>query len=313
MEYLSQLRTAGVSTATISNDQSYCAGEGPSNSDIFKDRIQKPITNVSRIEMRNRVRKANKELLSYKEYKNIFVWLYAIEYANLYWQLPVNNNLDSQGYRQGGLGKGVTNITVVSDWEAFNQKYPITPNGYTDSLGNHSGEVRLEGDSITAANDICANRYRGIENPFGDVWTNLDGIGITRMTDTSGNPAAAVYIAKSPSNYGDTLDSLKNMEFKGYYPITGSSAKYIRDFNLGDTADIFPSTLMPTNTIKTGVWYTEDILSTRLNYVVAGGNAVRETISSPTSLFSDLPVTTSLSTVGYRTCQTVTSDTELNL
>lgn len=69
------------------------------------------------------------------------IWLlYSIEYANWNSQLAFNENLSNDGFKQGGLGSGVTNVTG-SDWNTFNSYYPIIPCGTSDALGNKTGEV----------------------------------------------------------------------------------------------------------------------------------------------------------------------------
>ena len=69
-------------------------------------------------------------------------WLYTIEYATRNSQKAVNASLDANGYRQGGLGNGVSNLTSAK-WNAFNSYYPFVPCGYTNSLGNATGEKAM--------------------------------------------------------------------------------------------------------------------------------------------------------------------------
>ena len=57
-------------------------------------------------------------------------WLWVIEYANFNSQETYNEGLTETGYRQGGMGQGVTNIEY-SPWTYYNNNYPLTPNGYT--------------------------------------------------------------------------------------------------------------------------------------------------------------------------------------
>lgn len=51
-------------------------------------------------------------MLSYDQYKNIFYWLYVVEYANFNSQEAYNATLTDEGYRQGGLGNGITNMNA---------------------------------------------------------------------------------------------------------------------------------------------------------------------------------------------------------
>lgn len=47
-----------------------------------------------------------------------------IEYANFDNQAALNTNLTSDGFKQGGLGAGVTNL-IWQKWLAFNGGNPI--------------------------------------------------------------------------------------------------------------------------------------------------------------------------------------------
>jgi hypothetical protein len=71
----------------------------------------------------------------------------------------------------------------MSSWNEYNGNNPLTPCGYTNSLGNYTGVVSMIIPSFTNSSGSTVNqqtisvpRYRGIENPFGDVWNNIDGI-----------------------------------------------------------------------------------------------------------------------------------------
>ena len=79
--------------------------------DAFRSDLGKPRTNVSRANMRTYATNAGSELLCYEYYKWIFYWNYVIEYANFNSQAEYNAELTSEGYRQGGLGDGIVNIT----------------------------------------------------------------------------------------------------------------------------------------------------------------------------------------------------------
>lgn len=89
-------------------------------------------------------------------------WLFVVEYANRNSQDGFIENLTAEGYRQGGLGPGITTSVSLGDYD-----YNYCPCGYTDGLGNNTG-IRLLSDY-----NYQANRYRGIENPFGSLWKNV--------------------------------------------------------------------------------------------------------------------------------------------
>ena len=52
---------------------------------------------------------------------------------------------------------------------------------------------------------ITVNRWRGFDNPFGDIWTNLDGIIVDADANNHGNNMDYVYTCNDPSKFGDTL------------------------------------------------------------------------------------------------------------
>ena len=96
----------------------------------------------------------------------------------------------SDGYRQGGLGPGVT-ILNGSYWSYYNNYNPITPCGYCNEIGNNTGVKSMtiitptsSGGDPTQTYNLQVPRWRGFDNPFGDIWTNLDGIVIHRTASS---------------------------------------------------------------------------------------------------------------------------------
>jgi hypothetical protein len=78
-------------------------------------------------------------MITYEAYKSLF-WLYTIEYANLNSQAAINPALDGNGFRQGGLGDGVTNIDNTK-WSNWNGNNPFITCGYANSLASGTGVV----------------------------------------------------------------------------------------------------------------------------------------------------------------------------
>ena len=189
------------------------------STDIFKTLLGKPLTNQTRVNMRTHMGNeidTNQRLLSYEEYKNIFYWLYVIEYANFNSQAAYNGELTSEGYHQGGLGDGLTTANW-NNWTSYNSNNPITPCGYGDDLGNHTGIKQI---TVDMSSSITFNmpRWRGFDNPFGDIWTNLDGILIdTPLAGASdGSITPTCYIITNPSNYTDSLDNIGSVYSRKY-------------------------------------------------------------------------------------------------
>lgn len=72
--------------------------------------------------------------LTYDAYKAVY-WLFVVEYATLNSQLDYNAELTTEGFHQGGLGAGVTNVNYIQ-WLGWMGYFPFIPCGFTDSLGN---------------------------------------------------------------------------------------------------------------------------------------------------------------------------------
>lgn len=207
------------------------------DTDKFRTDLGKPRTNISRATMRTNANNSGQELLCYEYYKWVFYWSYVIEYANFNSQKEFNSELASDGCHQGGLGSGLTNWNY-SDWGKYNNNNPITPCGYTNEFGNFSGIKQIlipqtKIDDYTAVNEktLYANRWRGFENPFGDIWTNLDGIVLNR---DSANQESKVYTTSDSSKFGDDTSV---MNIAGVEVATGG---YTKEFDLRETGEIIP-------------------------------------------------------------------------
>lgn len=125
----------------------------------YRSLLGMPATVISLTNFRNYARNRNDgdtqwNCMDYTAYKAVY-WLYVVEYADRNCQLEFNENLTSEGFRQGGLGSGVTNINGEK-WNYFNRYYPFVPCGHTNRLGNKTGIVQFimpfEYDAGGAAN-----------------------------------------------------------------------------------------------------------------------------------------------------------------
>ena len=238
--YRNTIYTDGDTTkiaSVVSTDVKYRGGGRRSeydqylSTDQFKTDLGKPVSNISRATMRTYAAATGQELLCYEFYKWIFYWNYVIEYANFNSQKEFNSELTSDGYHQGGLGPGLTTWDW-GQWGSYNGNYAITPCGYTNEFGNFSGvkTIYLQSPEKT----LYANRWRGFENPFGDIWTNLEGIVIKRD------------VAKANSNVYTTTDVSKYGEDYSLFDIAGveiAQDGWIGTFDLGSKAEIIPSSI----------------------------------------------------------------------
>ena len=241
--------------------------------DIFRSDLGKPRTNISRATMRTYATNAGSELLCYEYYKWIFYWNYVIEYANFNSQAAYNAELTADGYHQGGLGSGVTDwANAATSWSGYNATYPLTPCGYCNELGNFTGVKDLvipectaqDGTNTVATHTFKVPRWRGFDNPFGDIWTNLDGVVIVR---TAANEISTVYTTTNISEFTDVV---------GEKTVAGcevASDGYIKAFDLGETAEIIPSAVGGSTTTYICDYHYCNASSTVLRTLLVGGDA----------------------------------------
>lgn len=254
--------------SVVSTDAKYRGGGRRSEydqyltTDQFKTDLGKPVSNISRATMRTYAAATGQELLCYEFYKWIFYWNYVIEYANFNSQKEFKSELTSDGYHQGGLGPGLTTWDW-NEWDTYNGHYAITPCGYTNEFGNFSGvkAIQLQSPEKT----LYANRWRGFENPFGDIWTNLEGIVIKRDA------------AKANSNVYTTTDVLKYGDDYSLFDIAGVEVAqdgFVVTFDLGSKAEIIPSSIDGSqSTYKCDFhWCNADSIENRI-LLVGGSNS----------------------------------------
>ena len=278
------------------------------DTDAFRSDLGKPRTNVSRANMRTYATNAGSELLCYEYYKWIFYWNYVIEYANFNSQAAYNAELTSDGYRQGGLGPGVTDWSnSATSWSGYNGTYPITPCGYCNDIGNFTGIKDLVIPECTATNetDTVATktfkvpRWRGFDNPFGDIWTNLDGIILER---TAANQPSSVYTTTDPTAFGDDNTA------KGKMTVAGTeiaSDGWIKDYDLGETGEIIPSVVGGSATTYMCDYHYCNASSTALRTLLVGGDAYNGGYAGLGYFYSYYGVGNAGATVGFRTLNKV--------
>lgn len=280
-ENMGYLSTLPVNSAiSVVNTNEYCRG-GKNRSDYdqylatdpFRTDLGKSRTNMSRATMRTYSRNAGSEMLSYDQYKNIFYWLYVIEYANFNCQEVYNEAVTAEGYKQGGLGAGVTtrDFDYQIDPEGY---YPLTPCGYCNELGNGTGLKTItvvtpttsSGDPTQTYN-FSVPRWRGFDNPFGDIFTNLDGIIIQKDAEEN---TLTVYTTTDPNNYGDDESAKNAMEIAGHETNEGG---YTKEFDLGEAAHIIPKSVGGNITEYKCDYHSASFENASLGTLVVGGSA----------------------------------------
>lgn len=317
-ENMGYLSTLPVNSAiSVVNTHDYCRGGGNrSENDIYletdpsRSDLCKPRTNMSRATMRTYSRNAGSEMLSYDQYKNIFYWLYVIEYANFNCQEVYNEAVTAEGYKQGGLGAGVTTIIDSDHWLDYNDYYPLTPCGYCNQLGNGTGLKTMTvviptpyGEDPTQTYNFSVPRWRGFDNPFGDILTNLDGIIIQR--DAEGNPNT-VYTTTDPNNYGDDESAKNAMEIAGHEINRGG---YIKEFDLGEAAHIIPKSVGG-NTTEYKCDYHASFGNNSLDTLIVGGSAFDDADAGLSYFYSSDGVSDSSEIVGFRSVSAFVSFSE---
>lgn len=182
---------------------------GNNNSDwdgTYRSLLGLPATNVSLTNFRTygRNRGTGWGCYDYNAHLAIY-WLFAIEYATLNSQKAFNGSLTQEGYRQGGLGAGVSNF---GNWSTYNSYNPIIPCGFTNSLGNASGVkdfvlTEAQAEAYGAEHTESVPSYRGIENPFGHIWKWTDGfLGVGH----TGSDYQEIYVCRNPEYYASSVN-----------------------------------------------------------------------------------------------------------
>lgn len=278
------------------------------DTDAFRSDLGKPRTNISRANMRTYAANAGSEMLCYEYYKWIFYWAWVIEYATFNSQATYNAELTADGYHQGGLGPGITDWNNnANGWSGYNGTYPITPCGYCNDIGNFTGikelvipETVVDESTTVPTKTFKVPRWRGFDNPFGDIWTNLDGIILER---TAANQPSSVYTTSNPSAFGDDNTA------KGKMTVAGkeiASDGYTKDFDLGSKGEIIPSVVGGSATTYMCDYHWCNATSTSLRTLIVGGGATDGGGAGLGYFYSSDGVGHVNSVVGFRTLNRIT-------
>ena len=188
---LSKLASIINLTTTYRGGSNTSAWDAQENTDLGR-----PATSITRTNYRTyaRARGTGYEMYHYRAHW-IIAMLFSIEYNTLNSQKAINAALDGNGYKQGGLGNGVTDVDSTK-WGNFNGYNPFIPCGYSKSLGNYSGAVAItlpfQWDSIPTGASYKGAYAAGTAYVPGDIvfsgnyyYTNT--VGCTGVVPT--NPA----------------------------------------------------------------------------------------------------------------------------
>ena len=225
-----------------------------------------------------------------------------IEYATLNSQATFTAEADSNGFKQGGLGAGVSTLESAK-WRAYNDYFPFVPCGITNTLGNATGVVSYEmpteyDASAASAKVVEVPSYRGIENPFGHVFHWIDGALINVQSDEAGG-RSLLYVSFDPAKYSST--SLADYELVGDVP---RNSGYIKRLLLGAGLCNIPYDTGGGNSTYhcDYFWTSIPATGTSLRGLPVGGTAVRGVRDGLTSANVDYAPTTAIAIIGTRLC-----------
>lgn len=258
---------AGASKLSDPNSINFRGGDNTAEwDDTYRSLLGCPVTNLTRDQFRQAARKRGSgwEMYTYGAHKTLF-WLFAVEYATLNSQKPFNAQKDANGFAQGGLGPGPTQMT---DWTNFNNANPLIPCSYTNEFGNGSGEKAYVVKNASGGTHatLMVNRYRGIENPFGHIWKYTDGANI--QVTTGDNGLSILWTTADPSNFSDS--SYVGYDKKGNICRVNG---YAKNTLLGEDGDIIATEIGGSSSTYWCDYYYTNTSTNSLRLVAVGGGS----------------------------------------
>lgn len=287
---------AGASKSSDPNSINFRGGDNTAEwDDTYRSLLGRPVTNLTRDQFRQAARKRGSgwEMYTYNAHKTLF-WLFAVEYATLDSQKPFNAQKDANGFAQGGLGPGPTQMT---DWTNFNNANPLIPCGYTNEFGNGSGEKAYVVKNASGGTHatLMANRYRGIETPFGHIWKYTDGANIQVTTGDAG--LSILWTTDDPSNFSDT--SYTGYDKKGNICRTNGYAKKML---LGEDGDIVSTEVGGSSSTYWCDYYYTYTSANHMQVVLVGGSADRGSYAGLAYVNTDFAPSAARRYLGSRLC-----------
>lgn len=271
-------RSKTMLASVANNTEDYRGGNNNATWD-GEDRslLGMPASSINRMNFRNYARKrkagsAEWNCMVYDIQKELY-WLFVVEYATLHSQKAFNAQLSAEGFRQGGLGAGVSNLngTKWNEWNAYN---PFIPCGYTDELGNATGVkefIMPEGYNNGEGLVVSVPRYHGIENPFAHLYQWTDGVNvrINPTEENGGNGLSEVFVCDDPSLFSDN-------GYEGYHHVGNlpRTEGWMKEAVFGEEGDIVPAMVGGgSTTYHCDYFYTNIPTTTTLRGLLFGGGA----------------------------------------
>ena len=299
-------RSTTTLCSVVNTDADYRGGNNNAEWDgTYRTLTGRPATQISRTNFRNYARKrksSTKEwnCMTYDIQKDIY-WLFVVEFATRNSQKAFNAALTAEGYKQGGLGDGVTTLES-GKWNTFNSYYPFIPCGYTDELGNGTGEVEysMPAEYDSSIKKVKVPRYRGIENPFGHIWQWTDGINvrISPTEENSGDGLSKVFVTDNPEYFNDS--NYNNMSHVGN---EARAEGYVKSVIFGEDGEIMPDVVGGgSTTYFCDYHYTNIPTSEALRGVHFGGSAGDGSAAGLVFAYSNNAPSNTYAVIGSRLC-----------
>lgn len=294
-------RSTNTLMSVVNTGADYRGGGNNADWDgTYRSLLGRPATNISLTNFRAYARQGRSTEWNcnvYQLHKELW-WFFAIEYCNFNSQAEYNAALDSNGYHQGGLGAGVTQI---SDWGGYNGAMPFVPCGTTNSLGNRTGVVTynaMKADGTTVHYAAPVPSYRGVENPFGHIWKGTDGCLCNIQSEAAGG-VSMFYVCDNPANFASSISA--NYDYRGDLP---RSNGYVKEVILGEYGEIMPLSIGGGSTTYFCDNFYTDIpgSGSATRGVLFGGAATSGANAGFVCAMTDNARTTAHSFVGSRLC-----------
>lgn len=206
-ETMTRVREDGIEevfSACINKDDTRYIG-GNKNPDFVDKLYGRPRTGISYNEANEFCSNRGDwvTIIDYLEYCALQA-LYYIEYANFDSRAALNTNLTSEGFKQGGLGIGITNLNF-DKWLAYNGYNPIVYTYWSSEHNVGNGNTITKEFAIGGYNTDGTNFfvypaiYHGILNFFGDIVTMIRDVVVINKDENYNS----VYILKKEVNHAD--------------------------------------------------------------------------------------------------------------
>ena len=310
--YEAALQRSTLKLASVVNtDADYRGGNNNAEWDgTYRSLIGMPASYISPTNFRTYARNRNGgdtqwNKLTYSLYRALY-WLFVVEYATINSQAPYNPELTAEGFRQGGLGQGVTTLEGTK-WSNYNNYHPFIPCGYTDEFGNGTGikdfAMPAEYDpDATSPKVVSVARYRGIENPFGHLMKWVDGVNImtSPTVEAGGDGLQHAYVCDDPAKfaysvYGDPYR---------YVGALAANSGWIKKIHGGVYGDILPLEVGGGSTTFFCDYYsrTGSAEAVKHTVVALGGSAYYGTFAGLSCSYANLSPSTAGACYGSRLC-----------